>query len=181
MKKFLSCTKTVIILLIATVLSLGFYTYMIARPISYGMPYHNKIVYDGMPFEGTMTFHPDGTVVSENTNFEDALEDYYYYKDGYVFTLFAVTESARDVEIEYINNNFEKAVAAPFYGAKVNAFRHVSDENDRNVTTYTCNGAVVFALVGGAVLLVLVSLTAISLVLSKKAKSREEEVFENLN
>ena len=37
--------KTPIILLLVTVLSLGFYAFMLARPIWYGMSYHKETVY----------------------------------------------------------------------------------------------------------------------------------------
>ena len=37
MKNILTNTKTVIILLAVTIISLGYYTSMLARPISYGM------------------------------------------------------------------------------------------------------------------------------------------------
>lgn len=39
MKNLLSNKKTAIVLLVATILLLGFYAYMLARPISYGMAY----------------------------------------------------------------------------------------------------------------------------------------------
>ena len=42
MKKILSNIKTVIGLLAVTTILLGFYIYMIARPISHGMDYHTE-------------------------------------------------------------------------------------------------------------------------------------------
>ena len=74
MKNILSCTKTAVILLLVTVLFLGFYAYMLTRPISYGMSYSNKAVYDGKTFKGNLTFYPDGKMVNKNTNFDEALE-----------------------------------------------------------------------------------------------------------
>ena len=173
MKRVLSHTKTAIILLIVTVLFLGFYAYMLARPISYGMGYHNKTEYAGAVFEGTLTFYPDGKVINKNTNFQKALEDYYYYKNGYVFTLMAQTEAEYDAEVAYINENFEKAVAAPFYASRINAFRQTYIAPDGNTSIYTCKGATVFAIAGGVVSLALIALTASSFILSKKAKSEK--------
>ena len=69
MKKILSNKITTIILLIVTILSLAFYAYMLARPISYGMNYHNKTVYEGMEFEGNLKFYTDGTIVINNGSF----------------------------------------------------------------------------------------------------------------
>ena len=94
-----------------TVLLLGSYVYLIARPISYGMRYYNSVVYEGVKFEGEIRFNSDGTVLSKNTNFEEPIEMYYYYKDGYIFTLVAKKEEERASEIAYINENFDGAIA----------------------------------------------------------------------
>ena len=174
MKNVLSCIKTSIILLVVTVLFLGFYTYMLARPISYGMSYRNKIVYEGAEFEGTLKFYPDGKVINENTNFKEPFENYYYYKDGYVFSLMATTDEEYEDEVTYINENFDEAVASPFYAAKINAFRQVSEGMDGYVTTYTCTGAIIFAAVGGFVALALIAITVCSFVFFKKEKAKEE-------
>ena len=173
MKNILSQTKTAIILLIVTVLLLGSYVYMIARPISYGMSYYNSVVYEGVKFEGEIRFNSDGTVLSKNTNFEEPIEMYYYYKDGYVFTLVAKNEEERASEIAYINENFDEAIATPLYASKTSAFKQVAVGLDEEVTTYTCTGAIIFAVVGGVVWLALIALTAYSFVLSKKAKNKE--------
>ena len=173
MKKVFSSTKTAIILLLVTVLCIGFYAYMIARPISYGMSYHNKIVYEGEPFEGTLTFYSNGKVLNENSNFDEPLEMYYYYKDGYVFNLMAGTDEEYKAEVAYINDNFDEAVATPFYATKINAFKQVAVGMDENVTTYTCTGAIIFAIVGGIGALILIALTTMSFVLSKKAKNKK--------
>jgi hypothetical protein len=175
MKKILSDTKTAIILLIVSVLCLGFYAYMLARPISYGMSYHNETVYEGVAFEGTLKFYRDGKMLNENTNFEEAFENYYYYRDGYVFNLMAQTDAEYEAEVAQINENFDEALAAPFYAAKINAFRQVAIGLDDYVTTYTCSGAIVFAIGGGVLALALIALTAYSFVLSKKAKEKKAD------
>ena len=172
MKKVFSNTKIAIILLLVTVLFLGLYAYMIARPISYGMSYHNKIVYEGVPFEGTLTFYPSGKVLNENSNFDEPFEMYYYYKDGYVFNLMAETDEEYEAEVAYINDNFDKAVESPFYASSTNAFKQVAVGMDENATTYTCTGAIIFAIAGGASALALIALTTTSFVLSKKAKNK---------
>jgi hypothetical protein len=43
---------------------------------------------------------------------------------------------------------------------------------DADITTYTCIGAIIFAVVGGFDRLLLIALTAYSFVLSKKAKNK---------
>ena len=169
----ISKTKTVIVLLLVTILSLGFYTYMLARPISYGMSYYNETVYEGMKFEGMMVFHSDGTLTSHNSNFPEEQTGYYYYRDGYIFALLAETEEEYEAEVAHINANFEEALAMPFYASKINAFRHISLETDDYATAYTCTSAVIFAVAGGIVELVLLALTVISFVSSKKARCKE--------
>ena len=168
MKNVLTNTKTVIILLAVTIISLGFYTYMLARPISYGMGYHNETVYEGEVFEGTLTFRPDGTMIVDNTSYE-AMEARYYYKDGYVFQTIAQTDEEYEEEVAYINENFEQAIEAPFYSTTTNAFKQVAVGVDGYTMVYICSGAVAFAIAFGIFELLLIALTAVSLILRKKA------------
>ena len=173
MKNILSKTKTAIILLIVTVLLLGSYVYIIASPVTYGMKYRNETVYEGEVFKGSLKYSPDGKVIGENTNFDETFEMYYYYKDGYVFNLVAKNDEEYEAEVADINKNFDEAVATPFYASKINAFKQVAVGLDEDVTTYTCKGAIVFAIIGGIDRLLLIALTAFSFVLSKKAKNKE--------
>ena len=173
MKNILQKTKTAIILLIVTVLLVGSYVYLLTCPIAYGMKYRNETVYEGETFVGTLKYSPDGKVISENSNFDEPLELYYYYKDGYVFNLMATTDEEYEAEVAYINENFDEALASPFYAVKTNAFKQVAVGMDEDATTYTCAGAIVFAVAGGIVRLLLIALTAYSFVLSKKAKNKE--------
>ena len=173
MKNILSKTKTAIILLIVTVLLLGSYVYIIASPVTYGMKYRNETVYEGEVFKGSLKYSPDGKVVGENTNFDEPFEMYYYYKDGYVFNLMAKNDEEYEAEVAYINENFDEAVASPFYAVMTNAFKQVAAGMDEDATTYTCTGAIVFAVAGGVVVLALIALTGSSFSLSKKAKGKK--------
>ena len=173
MKNILSKTKTAIILLIVTVLLLGSYVYIIASPVTYGMKYRNETVYEGEVFKGSLKYSPDGKVISENTNFDIPLEMYYYYKDGYVFNLVAKNDEEYKAEVAAINASFDEAVATPLYAFKTNAFKPVAQGFDNDVMTYTCQGAIIFAIVGGIDRLLLIALTVYSFVLSKKAKNKE--------
>lgn len=173
MKNILSNKKTAMILLVVTILSLGFYVYMLVRPISYGMEYHNEMVYDGVVYEGSLAYTADGKVISENSYSDEPQEIYYYYKDGYVFHLMATNDEEYKDEVAYINENFDEAVNNRFYAFTINAFKQVPVGLDDAAATYTCMGAYIFAAVGGAVLLALISLTAISFVLFQKGKDTE--------
>ena len=171
MKTILSKTKNAIILLIVTVLLLGSYVCIVANPITYGMKYRNESVYEGEVFKGSLKYSPDGKVISENTNFDEPFEMYYYYQDGYVFNLMATNDEEYEAEVAYIKENFDEALASPFYAVKTNAFKQVAVGMDEDATTYTCIGAIIFATVGGIDRLLLIALTAYSFVLCKKAKN----------
>jgi hypothetical protein len=176
MKNLLSNKKTAIILLVASILLLGFYAYMLARPISYGMAYHNETEYEGGVFEGTMKFYSDKTMVNTNTNFEEEIESRYYYKYGYVFFTMAETDEAYDEEVDFINKNFDEATKMPFYADEINAFKLVVTEGDGYETTYTCTPAIVFAIIGGVVAAALIGATCVCLILFKKKTSCTDEI-----
>ena len=176
MKNLLSNKKTTIILLVATILLLGFYVYMLARPISLGMGYHNKTEYDSGVFEGIMKFHSDGTMVNHNTNFDEELKSRYYYKDGYIFFVLAQTDEEYEKEIASINENFDEAIKRPFYADEINAFRLVATEGDGFETVYTCKSAILFAVIGGVALAVLIGVTSVSWILFKKKTNGADEI-----
>ena len=173
MKKFLSKTKTAIILLIVTILLTGSYVYLLTCPIAYGMKYRTETVYEGQVFEGVLKYSSDGKMTVKNTSFDEEMTFYYYYKDGYVFTLVATTDEEYEAAVAEINADFAGALDTPFYASKINAFKLVAEGEDGYVTTYTCMGAIVFAIVGGIDRLLLIALTVSSFVLSKKAKNKE--------
>lgn len=174
MKNILSNLKTAVILLIVTIISLGFYAYMLARPISYGMDYHNETVYEGGTFEGTVKFYSDGTMVNCNTNFNEEIKSRYYYKKGYVFYTLAETDEEYKEETASINENFDEAIKAPFYADEINAFNLVASEGDGYSIIYTCMPAIIIAVVGGVAELLLIGLVCASLILLIKSENKTE-------
>lgn len=168
MKNILFNKKTAIIFLVITIIFIGFYAYMLARPISYGMSYHNKTEYDGGVFEGTMKFYSDNTMLNRNTNINQQIESRYYYKNGNVFFTLAETDEDYADEVAFINENFDEAVKMPFYADEINAFRMVATEGDGFETVYNCTSAVIFAIVGGVVILALAAFTAVAFILCKR-------------
>ena len=170
MKNILSSAKTAIILLVVAILSLGFYAYMLLRPISYGMEYYNETEYEGGTYKGSMKFKSNNVLILNNTNFTEPMEYLYYYKDGYVFITFAQTEEEYEEEVAYINDNFEESINRPFYADKINAFKMVAEESDGYSSDYVCDGAIAFAIAYGIVELILVALTALTFILWKKSK-----------
>ena len=89
----------------------------------------------------------------------------------------AQTDAAKESEIAYINENFDEAVASPFYAAKINAFRQTNVGPDGYATTYTCTGAIIFAIAFGILELALIGFTCASFILCKKKDVTE--VIEN--
>lgn len=168
MKKIILSKITMIVLLVLSVAFLGFYVYMIARPISYEMAYTNSAVYEGETFESETEFYADSTTLTKNSAFKDGVKSYYYYKNGYVFSIVAFTEEGYQEEVEKINADFEGAVNKPFYASKINAFKFEAVGPDGYSLTYTCTPAIVFAIVGGVVELMLIGVTISVFVLSKK-------------
>jgi hypothetical protein len=149
---------------------------MIARPVSFGMAYHNETVYEGDTFKGTMKFYADGTMVNSNTNFKEEMESRYYYKGGYVFFTLAQTDEAYDEEVAFINKNFDEATKMPFYADEINAFKLVVTEGDGYETVYTCTPAIVFAIIGGVCAAALIGATCVSLILFKKKTNCTDEI-----
>ena len=171
MKKLLSSAKTTVILLVVTVMLLGAYVYMLARPISYGMEYHNETVFQGQSFEGTMKFYPNKTMVISNSNFKEEQQSRYYYQDGYIFFTAAMTDEAYEEEVAMIKEHFDEAVETPFYADKINAFALVAEgmeEGEQSV--YACRSASVFAVVFGIVEIVLIVLTYLSWIFYRRSK-----------
>ena len=179
MKIILSKIKTAIILVLITVLFSGFYAYMLGRPVSYGWKYYDETVYEGVHFEGAMTFDRNGTVQVKNSNFDETLEYYYFHTNGYLFVLDAKTEDERIEEISYIKENFEEAKALPYYGMKINAFLFGYGAETAEIGAidfvYACKGIVIFAVFVGVLLVAMIVFSCLSVVLSIKAKRKENE------
>lgn len=168
MKKFLCNVKTAAILMIVAAISLGLLTYIALRPISYGMDYSNKTEYDGGVFEGSMKFTSGGKMINSNTNLDEVIESRYYYKDGYVFFLMAMTDEEYEAEVAEIMEDFDAAKDAPFYADEINAFRMVASEGDGYETVYTCTLAITLVAALGSLALISAGLALVSILLKNK-------------
>ena len=171
MKKIASNKLTALILPVITILSLALYVRMLTRPISYGMEYYSNAPVAGFEFESSTIFHRGNKVTVENSNFDRPQEYYYYYKDGYVFLCFAMTDEEYRVEVDEINANWEEALSTPFYAAKINAFS-CTDSSPEVVSTQVCRGAKIFAAAFGLVEVCLAGLTAAAFIYRKKQSSK---------
>lgn len=169
MKKFLTSKKTLTILLVITILMTAFYTYMLARPISYGMEYYVNEKVAGYDFESSIVFGRDNKLVLKNSNFDEPLENYYYYKNGYVFYATIETEEEYKAAVEEINKDWEAAINKPFFATKINAFTLTNSIEDVTVVQH-CQGAKTFAIAFGVLEVCLIALTVTAFVLQKKPK-----------
>ena len=89
-----------------------------------------------------------------------------------MFFIFSETEEDYNAEVAAINADFEGAVNTPFYGSKINVFRHASEGLDGYRSAYICQLAVMMAVFWGVVELALIGLTVASAVRCKKIKCR---------
>ena len=178
MRKILMNKKVVVVLMVLTIISFVFYEYMIARPISYGMSYYTSTEYEGEVFKSAVVFHSDGTMVTKNTTFETEIRSYYYNKGGYHFLLSAQTEDAFTEEKEWIDANFEEALAMPFYAYKINAFKLTGEGPDGYKVVYKCYQSIVFAVAGGVFELAMISFT-LTLWIARKRKKRMQRMSES--
>ena len=167
--KMKSSSKKTLILAVIAIIWLVVGIYAMTGPIFYGASYYHATFYEGEDFNGSMTFYPDNTMMIDNTNFDEEFTAYYYYRDGYIFFIFAETEAEYEAEVAAINADFEGAVNTPFYASEINAFKLSSEGLDGYTSVYLCQVPIMMAVVLGAIELVLIRLIYVSVIRSKKA------------
>ena len=172
MKNILSFKVTAVILSVLALVSLFFYITTLAKPMTYEMPYYHASMYEGDDFGGTMTFYQDNTLLVDNSNFDEPLKLFYYYKDGYIFNMMAATEEEFDLEVALINENFEEAVSTPFYADKINIFQLTAEGLDDYASFYYCRYAINLAVAWGIAQLALIGLAWASIACCKKANHK---------
>lgn len=175
MGKVFSSVKTARALLVFTILLLVCSVYLFGRPISYGAPYNITMIYEDEVFQGSARFYSDGRMVNGNSNFDEAMEFRYYYKNGYVFYPMADNQEEYEEDVAYINDHFEEAVNIPFYASKINAFHMVSAGMDGYQSTYICDSAVIAAVICSLMVLTMGGLTVIAF---KKSRNIVENTME---
>lgn len=173
MKKTTLGKKTALLFAIAAIICLMIGIYSLTRPMSYGAVYYHTSSYEGEDFSGTMIFYADNTMVIRNTNFEEEIQSFYYYKDGYIFFLLATTEEDYAEEVAAINADFEGAVNTPFYASTINPFAMTSEGLDGYESVYLCQHPVMMAAIWAVVELALIGFAIRACVRCKKEKCTE--------
>ena len=172
MNKTRACRTTALILAVVSIVLLVVGIYGMTRPMSYGSNYYHAAFYEGEDFNGTMTFYSDNTMVIRNTNFDEEIKSYYYYKDGYIFFIFAQTEAEYQEEVAAINADFEGAVNTPFYASKINAFRLSSEGLDDYKSVYICQPSIMMLVAWCAMELALIGFAIASVIRGKKERCK---------
>lgn len=193
MKKIITSKITLFTALAVAVLFLGMYVYMIARPIAYEMKYEFSgetlyIVEEeevSSEFDIEMTFHMNDKVSINNKTSNIKSESYYYYQDGYIYFCQAQNEDEYNAEVKEIKADWdnimaivnketltfeEESMLLSMY--KINAFKLESQSRDIELTQ-TCNGTIIFTVIGGVVELLVIGLAVTSFVIGKKTSKKE--------
>lgn len=193
MKKIITSKITLFTALAVAVLFLGLYVYMIARPIAYGMKYEFSgeapyIVEEeeiSSEFDIEMTFHMNDKVSINNKTSDFKGESYYYYQAGYIYFCQAQNEEEYNAEVKEIKADWdnimavlnketvtleEESVLLSVY--KINAFELESQAREIELAQ-TCNGTIIFTVIGGVVELLVIGLAVTSFVIGKKTSKKE--------
>ena len=161
----------ILVVLAIAVLAVGIYG--MTRPLAYGCDYYHAVFYDGEDFNGTMTFYSDNTMVIRNTNFEEDIKFFYYYKNGYVFFGMSQTESEYQEEVAAIDADFEGALNTPFYASKINPFKLSSEGPDGYKSSYLCQSSIMMVVLLVAIELVLIGFGIAPVIFRKKDESED--------
>lgn len=178
MNKILKNKKFLIALVVVYLIILGGIIFLSARPISYNMEYHGVREDEYGYFEGTQLFRRDDIYIVENTNYELPISSFYYYKDGYVFSLSAPTREYCEIEIGYINNDWEYALTKDFYAKEINAFRLISVRPTGEETIFYCETVLALTITAGVIDLGILGLIIYSIVLNVNDKKKGAVVVE---
>ena len=173
MSKMRSCRSRVVIFTVLAIALLVVGIYGMTRPLAYGCDYYHAVFYDGEDFNGTMTFYSDNTMVIRNTNFEEDIKLFYYYKNGYVFFGMSQTESEYQEEVAAIDADFEGALNTPFYASKINPFKLSSEGPDGYKSIYLCQSSIMLIVPLVAIELILIGFGIAPVIFREKDKSED--------
>lgn len=174
MKNILSNKIIAIVAFTLALLLLGGVIFLAARPISYNMIYFGVQDDDYGRYEASHVYTRNKFEIAKNTNYDLPWTGFYYYKDGYIFALYAETDEHYELEVEQINTRWEEALQVPFYSSKINAYVKIATRPDGAVTHYYCKRAIALTVIGGVLTLAFAALGTTSVILNKKAKKAEQ-------
>ena len=194
MKKFLSKMPVMAVLLVLALGGLGLYIGLLARPVSYGMPYTYSQTLEGTGYEEvdgqtqnvTINFESDEkATLKMEMNGEVSERTYWtvrngnkvwFVADANSFTYDQFKEAIKEIKADA--NEWDAIWSEDSNDIQifhVNAF-----EISSNLTpdTFKCTGAIVFAAVWGVVEVALIAVAALSLTFYLKGKKQESKPAE---
>lgn len=194
MKKFLSMTPVMAVLLVLALGGLGLYIGLLARPVSYGMPYTYSQTLEGTGYEEvdgqrqnvTINFESDEkAVLKMEMNGEVSELTYWtvrngnkvwFVADANSFTYEQFKEAIKEIKADA--NEWDaiwSEDSSDIQILHVNAFEISSNLSP---DTFKCTGAIVFAAVWGAIEVALIVFAALSLNFYLKGKKQESKPAE---
>ena len=194
MKKFLSMTPVMVALLVLALGGLGLYIGLLARPVSYGMPYTYSQTLEGTGYEEvdgqtqnvTINFESDEkAVLKMEMNGEVSELTYqtvrngnkvWFVADANSFTYEQFKEAIKEIKADA--NEWDaiwSEDSSDIQIFNVNAFEISSNLSP---DTLKCTGAIVFAAVWGAIEVALIAVAALSLTFYLKGKKQESKPAE---
>lgn len=197
MKKFLSKMPVMAVLLVLALGGLGLYIGLLARPVSYGMPYTYSQTLEGTGYEEvdgqtqvmTINFKSGKQVTMFNKIGEESGSmDFWYVQNGNKVWLVSpveesITEEEFDQFIELLKADKEEWDAVwngegqDLQILQINAFE-ISSVDGSSDQTLKCTGAIVFAAVWGVIEVALIVFAALSLTFYLKGKKQESQPAE---
>lgn len=194
MKKFLSMTPVMAVLLVLALGGLGLYIGLLARPVSYGMPYTYSQTLEGTGYEEvdgqtqnvTINFESDEkAVLKMEMNGEVSELTYWtvrngnkvwFVADANSFTYEQFKEAIKEIKADA--NEWDAIWSED--SSDIQIFHVNAFEISSNLTpdTLKCTGAIVFAAVWGAIEVALIAVAALSLTFYLKGKKQESKPAE---
>lgn len=194
MKKFLSMTPVMAVLLVLALGGLGLYIGLLARPVSYGMPYTYSQTLEGTGYEEvdgqtqnvTINFESDEkAVLKMEMNGEVSELTYWtvrngnkvwFVADANSFTYEQFKEAIKEIKADA--NEWDAIWSEDSSDIQIFHVNAFEISSNLSPDTLKCTGAIVFAAVWGVVEVALIAVAALSLTFYLKGKKQESKPAE---
>lgn len=194
MKKFLSKMPVMAVLLVLALGGLGLYIGLLARPVSYGMPYTYSQTLEGTGYEEvdgqtqnvTINFESDEkATLKMEMNGEVSERTYWtvrngnkvwFVADANSFTYDQFKEAIKEIKADA--NEWDAIWSEDSNDIQIFHVNAFEISSNLSPDTFKCTGAIVFAAVWGVVEVALIAVAALSLTFYLKGKKQESKPAE---
>ena len=194
MKKFLSMTPVMAVLLVLALGGLGLYIGLLARPVSYGMDYTYSQTLEGTGYEEvdgqeqnvTINFESDEkATLKMEMNGEVSERTYWtvrngnkvwFVADANSFTYDQFKEAIKEIKADA--NEWDAIWSEDSNDIQIFHVNAFEISSNLSPDTFKCTGAIVFAAVWGAIEVALIAVAALSLTFYLKGKKQESKPAE---